>query len=1627
MKIRYRLAALSIAVLSQVATAELSTISDAQSVASEFLRQEISLKGAWANSMDARIISVNEFSRNGQFLGYWVPVEPSGHIIVSPLREMPAIKAWSETDDFNPDLEVGYTALIKDVIEYTLQILVDRYGTLDDIPDEAFPTYNKDTWTRLLSRIPFQMDREVVGPLLSTSWRQSGVYNNLCPYGYEGNQCVVGCVATAAAQILKYWEYPENGIGTRTYWWDGDDSCPGESTPGESLAADYSDAFSWGDMLNDYEGSYSPEEEMAVAELCYEVGVAYSMDYGVCGSGAWPDSGLTTLHEHFNYSDIMSAATREDYLQEEWWGLITHEIEQLPGRPINHWIYSESADFSHMVVCDGVDYSLGGPYYYHINYGWGGTNTAWYAMDNIICGSELCTWERIYTHIEPPSIFSVTEPDFGSVWHWNEENVPVEWFGAEGAQVYLVLYKGDSVVEPLTDWIENDGSEHIANVNPQWGAGSDYRVKVVSQNRHFGWSDEFSIESNVYSIIHVPGDQPTIQAGIDAASPGDTVLVAPGVYSGLGNKNLDFTGKDISVRSAASSPTECVIDCENSGRGFHFHSGETSASVVDGFTIMNGNTTPSGNGGAFYCANNSSPSIRNCRLIENTAQTYGGGIYCDHTGIMMIDCEISDNRVVQYNSKGGGLALEGMTTVVLEGCVIYGNSAESSGGGLSLEGSTEPMSLSHCTIAGNDAPSGAGLHVDNEVVLSNVIIAYNTTSQSVYCEGLDVPVLTCCDVYGNDGGDWIGCISGQLGIDGNISSDPRFCDVEEGDLHLLANSPCLDHLDCGLVGGLGAGCDEPYVWEISADGSGEASTIQDAIEYASPGDTIALADGEYTGNRNRDLDYLGKAITIKSISDNPELCIINCEGSEGDGHRGFIFQNGESQSSVLRGVSIVNGYIEELLDPPELNAGGAVLCVGNSSPRIENCIIASNQAEWNGGGVASHNSVPLILDCLFNENHGGNSCGGFWVAGGGAEFQRCTFTENTAEYNGGGGSCDTAVFLDCIFSWNDAGDKGGGVEVGDYGTPLFTGCLFEGNTAVTKGGGINCWDGSSVSIQNCTFHGNSASFGGGIYCFDHESYGAATATIQNTIVAYSTSGGAVYCEPDSASAYLSCCDLYGNVGGDWVGFIADQYGEAGNISEDPLFCDASGGDFYLDGLSPCLPSWSPCGELIGAYDIGCGFLGTVAVDVDPAGVGDAPWVIEDPEGAQFPGMGDTTLSNMITGQYSIQWGDAYGWITPPPDTLTLDPLGSIEFVGVYSQCLVQPDGSGYYNTIQAAIDGFPQCHGDTIYLGNGEFTGPGNRDIDFLGKPIVLTSIEGRPDSCIINCQGTESEPHRGFIFQSGETSDAVIEGITIMGGFADEGGAIKCENGSSPTIRNCVLRDNYATSGGAIYSDSSSPTIENCTISYNASPTAGAAFLLYSDPIFENCILSHSIDGPAVFGYESNPLLTCTDVVWNEGGDWVKCIADQQNQNGNFSNTPAFCNPEVRDLRLQPVSPCLPEHNDCGVLVGALGEGEDCEPTGAEEVPVSERVLLYAYPNPFNPHLTIAFSLPCEAQGSLIVHDVSGRKVRLLKEGTFARGVDEIIWSGEDDQGREVASGVYFLRLVTEEHQESKKVLLLK
>ena len=143
--------------------------------------------------------------------------------------------------------------------------------------------------------------------------------------------------------------------------------------------------------------------------------------------------------------------------------------------------------------------------------------------------------------------------------------------------------------------------------------------------------------------IHVPGDYPDIQAGIDASSAGDTVLVEHGTYTGAGNKNLDFFGKDIVLRSD-DSELNVVIDCEESGRGFFFQSAVTAAAKIRGFTVRSGFPGEYEDGGGVNLGKSASPTFTACTIEGNTTQL-GGGIFCDsYAAPVFIGCSIKNNN-----------------------------------------------------------------------------------------------------------------------------------------------------------------------------------------------------------------------------------------------------------------------------------------------------------------------------------------------------------------------------------------------------------------------------------------------------------------------------------------------------------------------------------------------------------------------------------------------------------------------------------------------------------------------------------------------------------------------------------------------------------------------------------------------------------------------------------------------------------------------------------------------------------------------------------------------------------------------------------------------------------------------
>jgi predicted outer membrane repeat protein len=254
---------------------------------------------------------------------------------------------------------------------------------------------------------------------------------------------------------------------------------------------------------------------------------------------------------------------------------------------------------------------------------------------------------------------------------------------------------------------------------------------------------------------------------------------------------------------------------------------------------------------------------------------------------------------------------------------------------------------------------------------------------------------------------------------------------------------------------------------------GEYSTIQDAIDVSWDGGTVWVADGNYTGQGNRDVDFIGKAVMVRS-ENGPNTCIIDCNGTEQEQHRGFYFHNSEDPCSVLEGFTIANGWARE---------GGGILCE-NSSPTIRNCLIGYNSA-GDGGGLLNMGGSPVLTECVFSENSAEGSGGGLRLEDGNTILSDCTFSSNSAGDHGGGmAAADCTVMLSyCTFNKNSAGVRGGAVR-NESSSPTFIHCTFSENYSGEDGGGVRNEE-SSPTFINCTFSENSTAVdGGGMFNID---------------------------------------------------------------------------------------------------------------------------------------------------------------------------------------------------------------------------------------------------------------------------------------------------------------------------------------------------------------------------------------------------------------------------------------------------------------------------------------------------------------------------------------------------------------
>lgn len=373
------------------ATAAEIDLAAARQVAVAEIQRHLDLHGAWGDSQTAEAGPGETVWMDKVAVAHHFGVLPAGHVLVAADDRFSPVLLYSTASSFDPtkvDDPTSIEAWILPEILSTLQSLENSvnaaYRAMTDDPTAANTTARRissawsvylpsnatyaQTFVRSANALSRLSEGVIVGPMLSTHWGQGDRYNDQIP-GISGGceHALTGCVATAFAQVMRYWQWPYSGDGGHSYEWNG-----------QTVSADFDQPYSWDFMPASLGTSSSATEIDAVAHFIADVAVAVETDYGCSGSSS-VRYGDEILDRFFRYKAQMARHSRSRYSAEGWFGLIQGELDADPPRPMLFSIFTE--DWSgHEVVIDGYETGLTDKV--HINLGWTGAYNGYYDITN---------------------------------------------------------------------------------------------------------------------------------------------------------------------------------------------------------------------------------------------------------------------------------------------------------------------------------------------------------------------------------------------------------------------------------------------------------------------------------------------------------------------------------------------------------------------------------------------------------------------------------------------------------------------------------------------------------------------------------------------------------------------------------------------------------------------------------------------------------------------------------------------------------------------------------------------------------------------------------------------------------------------------------------------------------------------------------------------------------------------------------------------------------------------------------------------------------------------------------------------------------------------------------------------
>jgi len=323
---------------------------------------------------------VEHLIHKNQQVAYLVKLKPQGFMILSDVTEVSPQVFVSFSGDFEILRKHPFLMRILDHLEYDkIHLLYLDWGAYssgylwpEEGPDLIQIERNEHAWSALLSDSAPDMLRamefsfaKAVEPMLISTWNQDSPYWNYTPR-IGGQATLTGCSATAMAQVMYFWKYPERGQGSHSYVWNN-----------ETLYADFNHPYLWDSMRSSYSYGYTNGQADAVARLMSDVGIAIDMNYGLGASSAVPNKNNAFV-SFFKYSQDVHYIYRSNVVSwDAWFDILKQQmdIHQPAILAVN------KPDVGHAIVADG--YRTSPSNQIHVNMGWGGSNDNYYTVSNI--------------------------------------------------------------------------------------------------------------------------------------------------------------------------------------------------------------------------------------------------------------------------------------------------------------------------------------------------------------------------------------------------------------------------------------------------------------------------------------------------------------------------------------------------------------------------------------------------------------------------------------------------------------------------------------------------------------------------------------------------------------------------------------------------------------------------------------------------------------------------------------------------------------------------------------------------------------------------------------------------------------------------------------------------------------------------------------------------------------------------------------------------------------------------------------------------------------------------------------------------------------------------------------------